>query len=243
MAIVQELKAFVFRRRQWRWLALALALALAGHFLDGVEILKPMRASTEAAKLSLERVQPFQIADYYGDAAAGREGIWFCRDAEHGQRAYQAVCLIGVVRIARVAIVMATSSPIVAVRVWHETGWYGRLLFVAMIVFVIALIRIFSRDASGKGEGGNGFLATILLVAAGPWIAGAAYWLLLHMLIVFVVAFGKVLGGATTMVATFGGVYKVALHGFRVVREADEFEEHAGLVAREIHEWKGDQPG
>ena len=76
MGIVHHFREFLLRKRSWYWLFAAALLAFAGHWLESHEVLKPLHQQTVALHDSLERVQPFQIANYYGEVDAQGGSLW-----------------------------------------------------------------------------------------------------------------------------------------------------------------------
>lgn len=242
MGIVRHFREFLLRKRSWYWLLAAALLALAGHWLESHEVLQPLHQQTVTLHDSLESVQPFQIANYYSEVEAQGGGLWLGQWVHDIARPASGTNDGNIVWLLRSALARLLETPPVAVRVWHETGWYSGALFAASLLLIVLIMRGVWKDAERNNEAAFAFLSTLALIGFGPWLAGGIAWAAMQLLILCVALFGKILGGLATIVSTFGGAYKALSYAFGVLREADTIEGHSKLVAEDVAKLRGDPP-
>jgi hypothetical protein len=236
MAIAEEIKSFVFRKRQWRWLIVAALIALTGQLLEGQPVLQPLIRLTGDAKTSLESIQPFRIAKIFDIVLQLRRPADSCIGANTSNTRSCNPMTVA----AELALQNIQATPEVAREVWTTTDTLGRIVFVFTLATILLGVIFVVRYRSAFGGGPTAMLMLLSVIGMGQWVVGGMFWLLLQSLILLAIVFGAALGGIAWAALNLFGFYKAAVITLGVVTQADSFETKAQILAREIDERKRD---
>lgn len=236
MAIAEEIKEFVFRKRQWRWLIVAALIALVGHLLEGRQVLQPLIGVTESIEANLKRVQPFQIADIFEQTRRFRGSAGICSDigSAHGSSCNPQTMAL------EYAAQNVLATPEVASEVLASADIIGRTVFIFTLASIGLGVVGVIRYRAEFGGGITMWLVLLSVVGFGQWLVGGLFWVLLQLLIVLTMIFGAALSGIAWAILNLFGFYKAAVITLGVVKQADSLNDTADLVTREIAERVGD---
>lgn len=252
MGVLDKVEGFFGKKRPLRYIVVALLLAALGHFLESRTALGWVQQGqmlTKSIGTQLHTVQPFAIADKYRAESRDRRGLWFCATDAEVERASGGVfaelhrniapgdpafkkgplpdgkieCRSWLM-MGRFAVATVMATPAVGLTVWREGGWVNRLLLPLTLLGVVALLVGIGRDSDSTP------LHVVAVLAFGPLLMGAAFWLALWVLFGLIWAFGNVLAGLTWVIATFAGVYKVGAFCIGILKSSDSIAEQHGLL-------------
>ena len=137
------------------------------------------------------------------------KGTWHCSD--------------GWMRTADSAALTLRVTPEVGYAVWAEGGWSATILFaLTILAMATALVSLWSTKDMGCAV----FPATLIILSAGPFIAGGIFWLMLWVLLALTAALGKVLAGLAIVVGWIAAGWKMAKFVVESLTTGDETHEN-----------------